>query len=69
MKHITLSIEESKYKAFLSLIQSLDYVSIADEIAIPLAQQEEVENRLKLIQSGEMQTRSWEEAEQAIFKR
>lgn len=69
MKNITLSIEENKYKAFLNLIQTLDYVSIADEKSIPATQQEEVENRLKLIQAGEMQSRSWEEAKLEVFKK
>jgi hypothetical protein len=69
MKQITLSIKENKYKAFLNLIQTLDYVSISDEKSIPLPQQEEVEHRLNLLQTGEMQSRSWEDAKLEVFKR
>ncbi len=31
-------------------------------------QQDEVENRLKLIEKGEMETRNWEDAKEYIFK-
>ncbi|PHR44303.1 MAG: hypothetical protein COA32_14920 [Fluviicola sp.] len=69
MKQITLNIDETKFKAFLSFIKTLDYVSVSDEIAIPLEQQQEVERRLKLVQEGKMKTRSWNQAKQDIFKR
>lgn len=69
MKQITLNIDESKFKAFLSFIKTLDYVSVSDEIDIPLVQQQEAERRLKLVQEGKMKTRSWSEAKQDIFKR
>lgn len=68
MKQITLNIDESKFKAFLSFIKTIDYVSVSDEIDIPLEQQQEAQRRLKLIQEGKMKTRSWEEAKQDIFK-
>lgn len=69
MKQITLNIDESKFKAFLSFIKTIDYVSVSDEIDIPLEQQQEAERRLKLLEEGKMKTRSWEEAKQDIFKR
>lgn len=69
MKQITLNIDETKFKTFLSFIKTLDYVSVADEIDIPLEQQQEVERRLKLVQEGKMKTRSWSEAQKDIFKR
>lgn len=69
MKQITLSVEDNKYKAFLNLIQTLEYVSITDETSIPASQQQEVENRLKLLQTTEMTSRSWEEAKLDVFMR
>ncbi len=70
MKQITLNIEESKFKAFLSFIKTLDYVSVStEESEISLAQREEVLKRMKLMEEGKMTSRSWEEAKQDIFKR
>ena len=69
MKQITLNIDETKFKAFLSFIKTIDYVSVSDEIDIPLEQQQEAERRLNLVQEGKMKTRSWNEAKQDIFKR
>lgn len=69
MKQITLSIDESKFKAFLNFIKTLDYVSVSDEIDIPTEQQQETESRIKLLQEGKMKTRSWNEAKQDVFKR
>ena len=58
MKQITLNIDETKFKAFLDFIKTLDYVSVSDEINIPLEQQQEAQRRLKLVQEGKMKTRS-----------
>lgn len=69
MKQITLNIDETKFKTFLDFIKTLDYVSVSDEINIPLEQQQEAQRRLKLVQEGKMKTRSWREAKQDIFKR
>jgi len=71
MKQITLNIDESELKSFLNLIQKLDYVSVSDEIEVDILieQQQEVERRLKLVEEGRMNTRSWEEAKQEIFNR
>lgn len=69
MKQITLNIDESKFKAFLNFIKTLDYVSVSDQIDIPTEQQQETESRIKLLQEGKMKTRSWNEAKQDVFKR
>ena len=69
MKQIILNIEESKFKAFLSFIKTLDYVSVSKEEAIPALQQQEINRRLQLIEKGEMKTRSWDEAKKDIFKK
>jgi hypothetical protein len=69
MKQITLNIDERKFKAFLNFIKTLDYVSVSDEIDIPIEQQHEVERRFKLLEEGKMKTRSWNEAKQDVFKR
>ncbi|MDR9399041.1 addiction module protein [Salibacter sp.] len=67
-KQVVLSIEESKYKKFLSLLETLDYVTITEQHEIPEWQKNEVSNRKKLIKKDVMKTRSWEEAENDIFK-
>ncbi len=69
MKQLVLDIEESKFKTFLSFIETLDYVSIENRKTIPQWQQDEVDNRLKLIEKGVMKTRSWREAKEDIFKK
>ncbi len=69
MKEITLKVDEKKFKAFLSFIKTIDYVSVLDEIDIPLEQQLEAKRRLNLIEEGKMKTRSWSEAKQDVFKR
>lgn len=65
---ITLDIQDNKFDTFLSFIKTLDYVSINKEDTIPQWQQDEVNKRLELIKSGEMKTRSWDEAKKDIFK-
>lgn len=67
MKQIILNIEESKFKAFLTFIKTLDYVSVSKQEAIPEWQQKEVSKRLQLIEKGEMKTRSWQKAKKDIF--
>jgi len=66
---VTLDIQDSRFDTFLSFIQTLDYVSINMEEVIPQWQQDEVNKRLELINSGEMKTRSWDEAKKDIFKK
>ena len=69
MKKLILNIEESKFKAFLSFIKTLDYVSVSKEEAVPEWQQDEVNKRLDLIEKGEMKARSWDKAKEDIFKK
>ncbi|MFT6855940.1 MAG: hypothetical protein ACJA0X_001917 [Cyclobacteriaceae bacterium] len=66
---ITLDIQDNRYDTFLSFIKTLDYVSINKEEVIPQWQQDEVNKRLELINSGEMKIRSWNEAKKDIFKK
>lgn len=67
---ITLEIQDNRFSTFLDLIKNLDYVSIKkQDDTIPQWQQDEVDKRLVLINSGEVKTRSWDEAEEDIFKR
>ena len=67
MKQTVLNIEDSKFKAFFSFIKTLDYVSVSKDEAVPAWQQEEVNKRMQLIESGEMKIRSWDEAKKEIF--
>lgn len=67
-KQVVLNVEESKYKRFLSLLKTLDYVTITEQQEISEWQKNEVSNRKKLIKKDVMKTRSWEEAENDIFK-
>ncbi|MEQ8546335.1 MAG: addiction module protein [Cyclobacteriaceae bacterium] len=66
---ITLNIQDNRYETFLSFIKTLDYVSINKEEVIPQWQQDEVNKRLELIDSGEIKIRSWNEAKKDIFKK
>lgn len=68
MKQITLNIEENKFKAFLNFIKTLDYVALSEETEIPLAQQKEVNRRIKLMEEGKLKKRTWDEAKNDIFK-
>jgi len=49
MKKLTLQINDENFEAFRSFIETLDYVSITEEIEIPEWQQKEVNQRLDLI--------------------
>lgn len=69
MKKLILDIEESKFKAFLSFVKTLDYVSVSNEEPIPEWQQEEVNRRIELIEKGKMKARSWDEAKRDVFKK
>ena len=67
---ITLEIQDERFKTFMEFIQTLDYVSVKkDEEFLPKWQEEEVNRRLELIESGEMKTRDWEVAKKDIFKK
>jgi len=65
-KTITLQIDDQKFDAFRSFIETLDYVSVIDD-DLPEWQKEEIDRRLKLLDSGKMSTRSWKEAKKDIF--
>jgi hypothetical protein len=69
MRQLTLDIEDSKYRAFLDFIKTLYYVSIKHETIIPQWQQEEVERRLSLVESGKMKIRDWEDVKKHVFKK
>ena len=65
---ITLDIEDNRFKVFLNFVKTLDYVSVNTDV-IPQCQKDKVARRIELIQKGEMPTRSWKEAQKAIFKK
>lgn len=68
MKKLILNIEESKFNAFVSFIRTLDYVSVSNEKEdIPSWQQEEVNRRIQLIESGEMNVSKWSDVKKQIF--
>lgn len=69
MRQVTLNIEDSKYKAFLDFLETLDYVSIKHETIIPDWQQEEVERRLDSVEKGKTRIRNWDDARKHIFKK
>ncbi|WP_162340896.1 addiction module protein [Cyclobacterium salsum] len=67
---ITLEIQDERFKTFMDFIQTFDYVSIKTDESSPTQwQEEEVNRRLELIESGEMKTRDWELAKKEIFKK
>ena len=65
-KTITLQIEDQKFDTFRSFIETLDYVSVIDD-DLPKWQKEEIDKRLKLLDSDKMSSRSWKEAKKDIF--
>jgi hypothetical protein len=65
-KTITLQIDDQKFDAFRSFIETLDYVSVIDD-DLPEWQKEEIDRRLKLLDSGKMSSRNWKEAKKDIF--
>lgn len=70
MKQLILNIEDDKFRAFLSFIKTLNYVSVSKENhIIPERQQKEVNRRMQLLEKGEMKTREWDEARKDIFKK
>jgi hypothetical protein len=69
MRPLLLHIGDSQYKAFLSYVRTLDCVSVDEGDDIPQWQQDEVARRLELIESGNMTTRSWDEASKDIFRK
>ncbi|MFZ9846522.1 MAG: hypothetical protein ACO3EE_00035 [Flavobacteriales bacterium] len=49
MKQLTINIQDSKFKAFLEFIKTLEYVSISEnkDISIPEQHKKLVRNRVK----------------------
>ena len=68
MKQVIIQVEDSKLDAFVSLIQSLDYVSITEMTTdIPEWQKEEVKRREELVDAGKMKLYSWKEVEEQLL--
>lgn len=68
MKQVIIQVEDSKLDAFVSLIQSLDYVSITEMTTdIPEWQKEEVKRREELVDAGTMKLYTWKEVEEQLL--
>ncbi|HAA16347.1 MAG TPA: hypothetical protein DCE41_33450 [Cytophagales bacterium] len=65
---ITLDINDPQAEEFLSLIKSLDYVSIAKDATYTPWQEEETARRLQQITEGNMSVRPWSEAKEDLFQ-
>ena len=68
MKQVTLNVEDSKFQAFISFIQTLDYVSVSSDETIPEWQQEEVGKRLKSYKNNPDQALDFNTAMEDIEK-
>lgn len=68
MKRIKIEVEDSKYEALMSFLETIDYISVSEIESIPQWQKDEVSRREQLIDSGNMSIRKWEEAKKDIFK-
>lgn len=66
VKTIYIDENNKSAKAFLSYVSTLDFVKI-EENTIPKSQINETRRRIALINSGEIKTRSWDEAKREIF--
>lgn len=69
MKQITLNIEDSKFKAFIDFIKTLDYVSVSREETLPEWQQEEVTRRLEEHKKGNLETKNWDDVKKDTFRK
>lgn len=54
MKQITLNIADSKFKAFLEFIKTLDYVKVEDTEESALKELQSSLNQVKLIKEGKL---------------
>lgn len=54
MKQITLNIPDRKFKSFLDLIGSLDYVKVEDIEQTALSELQNSLNQVKLIKQGKL---------------
>lgn len=68
MKRIKIEVEDSKYEALMSFLETIDYISVSEIESVPQWQQDEVSRREELIDNGNMSIRKWEEAKKDIFK-
>lgn len=58
MKQITLNIADSKFKAFLEFIKTLDYVKVEDVEEKALEELQSSLNQVKLMQDGKLSKQS-----------
>jgi len=54
MKQVTLTIADSKFKAFLEFIKTLDYVKVEDAEGKALEELQSSLNQVKLMQEGKL---------------
>lgn len=54
MKQLTLNIADSKFKAFLEFIKTLDYVKVEDAEEKALEELQSSLNQVKLIRDGKL---------------
>lgn len=58
MKQVTLNIADSKFKAFLEFIKTLDYVKVEDEEGKALEELQSSLKQVKLMQEGKLPKQS-----------
>ena len=68
MKRIKIEVEDSKYEALMSFLETIDYISVSEIESIPQWQKDEVSRSEQIIDNGNMSIRKWEEAKKDIFK-
>ncbi len=61
MKQLTLNIADSKFKAFLEFIKTLDYVKVEDVDEKALTELQSSLNQVKLMQEGKLHKQSAQE--------
>ncbi len=61
MKQLTLNIVDSKFKAFLEFIKTLDYVEIPEADIKSLTELQNSLNQVKLMQEGKIEKQSAED--------
>lgn len=61
MRQLTLNIRDSKYKAFLEFIKTLDYVEVSEVDTKALNELQNSLNQVKLMQQGEIEKQSAED--------
>lgn len=58
MKQVTLNIADSKFKAFLEFIKTLDYVKVEDVEATAIQELQSSLNQVKLMREGKLPKQS-----------